>query len=87
MKHSKKKKSLLALASSLVPVATALLSNGRYVHGGLVSLVTVGSFIAYDYFDDKAKGQTQLPAEIDAELIEQITGDLSEQINEQRDDR
>lgn len=87
MEHKNKKKAFLAVATSLIPIATTLLSNGKFVHGGIVSAIVVGLFIGYDHFDDKAKGAPKLPEGIDAELIEQLSGNLADEINKQREKR
>jgi hypothetical protein len=86
-KNSKKRKGFLAVATALLPVATMLLSSGKYVEGGVLTLVAVGLFVGYDYLDDKIKGEPKLPAGIDAELIEEHVGDVADEINERLDER
>jgi len=84
MEHKTKKKGFLGLATALAPVSATLLSNGDYVHGAILSAVVVGLFIAYDHYDDKAKGQPKLPEGITPELIEELTENIAADIERRR---
>lgn len=83
MKHSQKKKSLLALALSLAPTATTLLVKGQTIEGGILLGMSVVMVIAYDHYDDKAK-QPSLPSGIDAETFEELASLGAEGINQFR---
>jgi len=71
MKHKKKKKTMLGIATSLAPTATVFLVRGQYIEGAILLAMSVGLFLAYDYYDDKAKEQPRLPEGIDAKLFEE----------------
>lgn len=72
MKHKNKKKSLLALATSIAPTGIVLVTKGQPIAGGVLIAMSVGLMLAYDHFDDKAKGEPTLPAGVDEELLESI---------------
>lgn len=86
MRHSKTKKSILAVGTALIPASTTLLASGEYVEGGLLMIVTAMLFVSYDYLDDRAKGVPELPAGIDAEMIESVVEQIADDINNRRDD-
>lgn len=70
MRHSKTKKSLLAVATSLLPTAATLLVRGQLYEGIILSGMATALFVAYDYLDDKAKGEPRLPAGVDEDTFE-----------------
>lgn len=67
-KHSKKKKSILAVATTLIPIATSYLNNGHIYEGAILAAIAAGLFVLYDYLDDPSK----LPAGIDAAMFEEV---------------
>jgi len=72
MKHSKSKKTLLGLATTLLPTATTMLVSGKHIEGGILAALAAGLFIAYDVLDDRAKGQPSVPEGIDEKTFEEL---------------
>lgn len=86
MKHKNKKKSLLAVATSLAPTGIVLLTKGQPVTGGILIAMSVLLMLAYDHYDDKAKGTPKLPEGVDEELLTSlayVSADTVKQLTEQ----
>lgn len=82
MKHSKKKKGLLSVAFSLIPIAVTMLVEGQTVEGGILVAIAAGLVILYDYYDDKAKAVPAFIQNIDQEVYEQIASIGADKVNE-----
>lgn len=86
MRHSKKKKGLLSVAFSLIPIAVTMLVEGQTVEGGILIAIAAGLIILYDYYDDKAKAVPAFLQNIDQEVYEKVAEVGADTVNDAIDD-
>lgn len=78
-KYSKRKKTLLTLGASLLPVAVPLLVEGSYIEGGILFGIAAVMIAAYDHLN--AKGESvEVPESIDKKTFEEVAEVAAEQI-------
>lgn len=69
MPHSKKKVGVLATATSTVGAAVASITNGGYVEGSVLLLISIGLFVLYERYQVKEIAFSQSDAEDAAEVV------------------
>jgi len=89
MNVQKHKNKYLALATSLLPPAIIMLTEGRHYQGTILAGIAVALVAVYAYYDDKQKGAPALPEGIDEALIRDLakwsTDNIEEQVEEHTD--
>jgi len=81
MKHSKKKKTLLAVAPSLAATGITLVVRGQHYQGAALLVMSSAMFVIYDYLNDKGQPVPEIPAGIDEETfveVAEVVGDRAE---------
>jgi hypothetical protein len=69
MKNSSKKKTLLGLATTLMPTGITMFIQGNQYQGAILIAMAVALMLAYDHYDDKVK----VPEGIDKETFVQLS--------------
>lgn len=67
-----KKKSLIAIGTTLLSGGLMAVNSGQTVEGALGALIGVVCILGYDYYDDRMKGTPTLPEGVNQETLEQV---------------
>jgi hypothetical protein len=85
MKNSSKKKTLLGLATTLMPTGITMLIQGNQYQGGILIALSVALMLAYDHYDDKVKVPEGIDRETFVQLSELGADGIKELVEQYRD--
>lgn len=84
MQHGKTKKGLLGTGIAVLGIAVERIVAGAPVEGGILVALAVALVVAYDYLDDRVKGEPELPEGVDPEFFQRVAEELAKEINRHR---